>query len=84
LTSTGADSFANRDWYGLELRKERYWAERKSSMTPAEALQVADDLRQWVRSLRPDWPSAEERREDLTHHTYLSNALRSVAKPPSS
>jgi hypothetical protein len=73
-------AFADRDWRRIQEDKERYWAERRQDMTPAEALQIADELRQWVRALRPDWPSEEERREDLAHHTYLAKALGRVPR----
>ena len=77
-------AFANRDWRRIRALKDRYWIERKRSLTPAEALDVGDDLRQWALTVRPDWPSDEERREDLAHHTHLANLLLRVPRAPES
>jgi hypothetical protein len=75
-------AYATRDWRAVQEAKERYWAERKPSLTPEEALEIADGLRRHVKSLRPDWPSAEERQHGLELHARVSAALRSVfAKP---
>lgn len=77
-------AYANRDWRHVQELKDRYWIERKQSLTPAEALDLGDDLRQWALSVRPDWPSPQERREDLAHHTDLANLLLRVPRAPES
>lgn len=77
-------AYANRDWQRIQELKDRYWIERKRSLTPGEALDVGDDLRQWALSVRPDWPSLEERREDLAHHSHLANLLLRVPRAPES
>ncbi len=69
-------SFAARDWRSVERAKERLWVERKKTLSPAEALAVAESLRLHVRSLRPDWPSAAERAEDAEAHARVSANLR--------
>ncbi len=73
--------YAGRDWQRLAEAKERYWAERKGQMTPAEALHLADDLRDEVARRRPDWPSTDERREDLATHARVSECLQRVRSP---
>jgi len=70
------EAYLGRDWAGAALRKADYWAERKARLTPLEALGLADDLRRQVCSLRPDWPSAEERQDDLASHLKVSELLR--------
>jgi hypothetical protein len=50
-------------------------------MTAADALAVGDELRQHVIALRSDWPTEEDRRNDLSSHIRLSEMLRRV-KPP--
>jgi hypothetical protein len=72
-------AFANRDWKLVEEAKRRYWIERKRTLSPGESLAIAEGLRQHVRALRPDWPSAEERAEDVEVHARVSAALRSVS-----
>jgi hypothetical protein len=71
-------AFANRDWKLVEEAKRRYWVERKRQLSPGESLAIVEDLRQHVRALRPDWPSAAERAEDIEVHARVSAALRSV------
>src|ERR1017187_3932977 len=43
-----------------------------------EGLLIADELRRHAQRLHPDWPSEEDRREDLETHIRVSAALRSV------
>ena len=75
------EAFLNRDWGAIQALKERFWVERKRQLTPDEALRIGDALRQQARALRPDWPSDEERQEDLAHHVRVSALLRSVRRP---
>ena len=57
-------AFARRDWDAIAALKRRRWTEQKSRMTAAEALSVGDELRHHVSTLR-EWPTDEERQEDL-------------------
>ena len=70
-------AFARRDWNAIAALKRRRWTEEKSRMSPAEALSVGDELRHHVSALR-DWPTEEERLEDLASHIRLSEMLRRV------
>lgn len=47
-------------------------------MTPADALRVGDDLRNYVKSLHPSWPTEEDRRNDLAVHVRVSGSLSRV------
>ena len=71
-------AFARRDWAAIEREKARFWAERKSHMTAAEALELGDALRRHTQSLKPDWPRADERTADLAVHLRVAEALRAV------
>jgi hypothetical protein len=71
-------AFADRDWGRVEEAKRRYWADRKQTLSPAEALEVAEGLRRHVRVIRPDWPSPAERAEDLEMHAKVAALLHSV------
>jgi hypothetical protein len=71
-------AFAGREWRLVEDAKRRYWSERKSVLSPAEALAVGEGLRRHVRALRPDWPSPTERAEDLETHARVAAHLRRV------
>lgn len=71
--------YLDRDWDLVRASKDRYWSERKKTLTPEEALSIADGLRLQVRSLRPDWPDAKQREADLTTHARVSGLLRRVS-----
>jgi hypothetical protein len=47
-------------------------------MTAGDALDVGDDLRNYVMSLNDHWPSEEDRRNDLAMHVRVSGSLRRV------
>jgi hypothetical protein len=72
------EAFAGRDWGLVEQAKRRFWSQRKRVLSPGEALAIAEGLRLHVRALRPDWPSAKERAEDLAVHARVAASLRSV------
>src|SRR6267378_343290 len=71
-------AFARRDWRAIAESKRQRWATQKASMTPAEALQVGDDLRSYVKSIHGSWPTEEDRRNDLAVHVRVSGSLRRV------
>ena len=69
-------AFARRDWASVASAKDRFWIEQKRRMTATEALQLAEALRSSVISRRGDWPSDDERRDDLETHVRVSESLR--------
>lgn len=71
-------AFARRDWTSLASAKDRFWVQQKRQMTASEALHLADALRSSVVSRRADWPSDDERRNDLEMHVRVSESLRRV------
>ena len=71
-------TFATRDWAAIADTKARFWAERKRSMTAAEALATAEMLRQHTCQVKPGWPDADERAADMALHVRVSEALRAV------
>lgn len=73
-------AFARRDWSAVAESKAAYWAEKKRSMTPSDALAVGESLRQLTRRLKPDWPDAGERAADAAVHARVSEALRAVSR----
>ena len=74
-------AFARRDWQAIAESKRRRWAEQSAHMSPADALQVGDELRHHMTTLHPDWPTEEDRQNDLAMHLRVSEMLRRV-KPP--
>ena len=74
-------AYVDRDWSSVRDLKERYWAERKQTLTPEEALHVGDQLRRFVRTVRPGWPDDQQREADLKDHFRVSELLRRVRIP---
>ncbi|MHB0971044.1 MAG: hypothetical protein ACYC7A_05820 [Thermoanaerobaculia bacterium] len=72
-------AYVARDWTIAENLKLEYWSSRKRTMTPTEAIAISEELRRYVESVRPDFPSEESRNADLEVHRRVSEALRSVA-----
>jgi hypothetical protein len=69
---------ARRDWDVLTVSKAAHWADQKKRYGPASAIRAAEALRQQVATLRPDWPTEEDRREDLATHARVAACLRIV------
>ena len=76
MTRDDIRHFLDRDWARIASAKPRTWQAGKQ--TPADDLRAADELRRHVAAIRPDWPDAGERAEDLRTHLRVSAALRSV------
>jgi hypothetical protein len=65
-------AFANRDWKAIAESKQRRW----DALTPEQALQLGDALREHAKALNPDWPTPEDREADLEAHARVSEMLR--------
>lgn len=75
-------AYANRPWHLLEAADTEHWLARKREGGPMEGIRLGDELRALARLARPEWPTPEERHDDLQHHARLSEILRSVTFPP--
>ena len=60
-------AFALRDRTAVEALRHRHWAEVRRTRGPEAMLRVAWALREHARRVRPDWPGAAARVEDLEH-----------------
>jgi len=69
--------FVARDWARLATAKARAW--QNSKRTPADDLSAANQLRRYTLMVRPDWPSPDDRAEDLRAHVRVSEALSAVS-----
>ncbi len=65
--------FVNRDWELARQSKDAYWGERIASLGPLEGFRIADGLRQQALLNDPDWPHADDRRQDLLLHVRLAD-----------
>ena len=70
--------FCARDWRLIERVKADCWVEQKAAASPAAAIQLAAELLQYARTLRPDWPNATQREADLASHIRLAGMLQRV------
>lgn len=80
MTRDDIRSFVNRDWARVADAKVEAWQARKA--TPAEDLRAAAELRRHVLALRSDWPSRDDRLDDLQSHIRLSEALGAIVLRP--
>jgi hypothetical protein len=73
-------TFARRDWGAIAAAKNEAWLALRRARGIDGALAQADELRRQAREMRPDWPSEEERAEDLAAHNRVSEALRRAGR----
>jgi hypothetical protein len=79
-------AFVKRDWVAVRAAKEAYWAREFAAKGSAATFAASEALWRHMRLIRPDWPTDEERQEDLAHHVALkalidraAGALRNVS-----
>jgi hypothetical protein len=70
--------FARRDWPAIAKSKTRSWQNLKARRSAAEVLAVADQMRTHAQRQRPDWPTRQQRLDDLLVHQRVGEALRAV------
>ena len=80
MTQEQIRAFVTRDWAGLAAAKAFAW--QASQRTAGGDLHTADQLRRYVLTVRPDWPSPDDRADDLRNHIRVSEALGAIAIRP--
>jgi hypothetical protein len=80
VTASDIQDFCARDWGLIERLKSDCWVEQKAAANPSAAIELAAELFQYVRTLRPDWPNAIEREADLASHIRLAGMLHRVSQ----
>jgi hypothetical protein len=70
--------FMSRDWRRARDAKDEYWAGRIRQLGAEEAFRVAEELRLQNICQNPNWPSNEDRQEDLAAHMRLAELLQRV------
>jgi hypothetical protein len=71
--------FVRRDRDAVDALRQSHWAQVYREHGPDAPWRVAQALRAHMRAVRPDWPSAAERRDDLRHHIALKHKLDRTA-----
>lgn len=74
--------FVGRDWSAVAQSKTRFWHGLKAGRSAARVLGAADQMRTYARRVRPDWPTPQDRLDDLLVHQRVGEALRAVACRP--
>lgn len=65
-----------RDWAAVAAAKDAAWLELRQTQGIAGTLRIADALREQVLVRHPQWPSDDERADDLATHIRVAEALR--------
>lgn len=71
--------FVHRNRDEVRASRQRYWAQQYRALGPARTIRASKVLWQFVRRLRPDWPTARDRAEDLAHHAELKRRIDRAA-----
>jgi hypothetical protein len=79
MNPSDIQSFMKRGWDRKEALKGEYWAEQHRKKGASATLVASTALRDHLKALRPDWPTAEDRAADLRHHRAFIAKLEQVA-----
>ena len=72
-------SFVERDWAAAGTSERDHWAREFAARGARSTLDAADALWRHMRTVRPDWPTDEDRQADLAHHIALKRAIDRAA-----
>ena len=72
-------AYAQRAWPRAERLKQEHWAREIAERGPLATFEASQALWEHMRSLRPDWPSPDDRRADLAHHVALKQLIDRTA-----
>ena len=71
-------AFVRRDWSAVTACKEDQWLTERRRRGVRWCFEIAEDLRRQAARLHPDWPTVDERADDLDTHVRVGAALRRV------
>jgi hypothetical protein len=80
VNAADIQDFCARDWRLIERVKSDCWVEQKAASNPSAAIELAAELFQYTRTLRPDWPNTAEREADLASHIRLAGMLERASQ----
>jgi hypothetical protein len=72
-------AYAERDWGALAAAKQEHWVREFAARGALATFDASQVLWRHMRQLHPEWPSEDERREDLAHHVRLKRDLDRAA-----
>ena len=79
MESGDARAYVNRGWSAAEALDQEHWAREFARRGPGATRGASEALWAHMRLLRPDWPSNDERLDDLAHHLALKRAIDRLA-----
>jgi len=71
--------FANRDWKQLSKFDRSHWVKEYRRSGSAAMQKVSQILWQHMKYVRPEWPDAQDRSNDLDSHIVLKKLLDQAA-----
>lgn len=71
--------FARRDWAAVADSDREYWAQRFDAAGGMETFRIGQQLFEHARRLCPEWPTNQERADDLAHHVEIAGKLARAA-----
>jgi hypothetical protein len=80
MRAEDARSFMRRDRAAVAAAKDAAWLDVRRTDGIAGVLHIADELREQALLLHPQWPSTEERADDLSTHARVAEAMRRVGR----
>ena len=72
--------FLQRDWETAAARKREHWVREFAACGAVATLEASAALWRHMRAVRPDWPTPEQRQEDLDHHIAVKRAIDRAAR----
>ena len=72
--------YAQRPWARIEASKREHWARQRDEHGAGSAVLAAHALWLHMRRVRPDWPTEEERAQDLADHVALQRAFERAGR----
>lgn len=72
--------YANRDWRLLKELEHEHWRRETDERGPLATLEASQALWRHMRDVRPDWPTDEDRRDDLEHHIAFKRLIDRAAR----
>jgi hypothetical protein len=73
-------AYVERDWAAAAASKQDHWAAQFAARGAEATLGAAEALWRYMRELRPEWPTDDDRRVDLEHHVAMKRALDRAAR----
>jgi hypothetical protein len=73
-------AFAQRDWAAAAALKREHWAHEFALRGPEATLEASAALWHHMRAVHPDWPTEDQRKQDLADHIALKRAIDRAAR----